>query len=78
MYVQELTIIFPSVPVSWNSFLSGSKLNVSSEVTHMPLDFDSFWVYHHVLSSLSVWMFTVLLLVVAIAPDVVIRLVILK
>jgi len=62
-----------SVPVSWNSFLSGSKLNVSSEVTHMPLDFDSYWVYHHVLSSLSVWMFTVLLLVVAIAPDVVIR-----
>jgi len=62
-----------SIPVSWNSFLYGSELNVSSDVTQMPLDSEMYWVYHHVLSSLSVWMFTLLLLVIAIAPDVVIR-----
>jgi len=39
----------------------------------VPIDSDVTWVYYHVLSSPTVWLYTLLILVVALLPDVVIR-----
>jgi len=61
-----------SIPVSWASFFFDMNLENTS-VESVPLDSSTYWVYHHVLSSLGVWLFTLLLLVVAITPDIVIR-----
>ena len=67
--LQSCNNIFYSLPSGISSTLGES---VESDIW-VPFDFSTYWVYHHVLSSPGVWLFTLLLLVIAIMPDVVIR-----
>jgi hypothetical protein len=42
-------------------------------VYSVPFEDSTYWVYYHTLSTPGVWLFTLLLLIVALIPDVVLR-----
>ena len=73
IYLELILCILTRIPTELTSFFTGSSDYNTTIITWVSVDPSTFMVYHHVLSSVPVWLFTVLLLVVAIAPDVFIR-----